>query len=589
MLFSDKPSDIGTKLGPKLTKLISETIVATKQRLLDTEHRARVHSMQEVIDRAGHEIADLYRPIVREVLDGQDLPDHIRDHVEKIVSGKHQWQAIAGIAFGASGVPSTLSEIVSNYLAPSARAAIAANPQLTPSPETLAALGAKGTWPRADVYAFSRGQGYSDDITTALLLAAYAWPDVSMILELTRRDIIDLGHAKFLLTRAGINPEIQGQILQLREVILSPADLADMVVRGIKGEPEAAKLAAESGVSGEDFHALVLDTGEPLALMQLLEAYRRGFIDESRLVHGIRQSRIRNEWVDVAEKLRFSPMSVADAVNASVQNHISKGEAARIAEQNGLIPGAFETLYETAGEPLSRTEMSELVNRGEATEAQFVQAMRESRAKDKYIGLAFKLRRRLPPPREIETALRHGAITQAEASRMLADYGYDKEGIKVVTGGATGQRADPYEKRVISAIETLYEDAAVSDQEARHLLSGLKVPDKEIDLILRAAGYRREAHLANQVTNLIRSRMVAHHIDRGEASTDLDALGIPHAQRDRLLALWEIERDSTVRTLTYAQIVKAVKKHLITPEEGLTRLENMGYTTADAELLMEEI
>src|SRR5260370_42671743 len=97
------PDQIGAKLGPKLVKLVSDTVLATKLKLLDTEHRARVHSMQTVIDRAGHEIADLYRPIFEQILERDDIPDEIRDMMRKSMSGKHQWQALAGFLIGGRG------------------------------------------------------------------------------------------------------------------------------------------------------------------------------------------------------------------------------------------------------------------------------------------------------------------------------------------------------------------------------------------------------------------------------------------------------------------------------------------------------
>src|SRR5712691_1371384 len=99
MRSSRGADEIGSKLGPKIARLVADAIVSTKVRLLDTEHRARVHSMQTIIDRAGHEVADLYRPIMKQMLDEMpDMPQEVRDHLESAMSGRHQWQALAGLA-----------------------------------------------------------------------------------------------------------------------------------------------------------------------------------------------------------------------------------------------------------------------------------------------------------------------------------------------------------------------------------------------------------------------------------------------------------------------------------------------------------
>jgi hypothetical protein len=585
--YSSDPSQLGSKLAPKLVHVISETIVATKRKLLDTEHKARVHSMQEIIDRAGHEVADLYRPVWEEALSEQDMPDYVREHVEKIMSGTHQWQAIAGIAFGASGAPSALSTIISNFLAPGVRFAVAKDPQLAPAPEVMAQMGARGTFPLSEVHDLSHGAGYSDDIVTALVESARSWPDLSTALELYRRRVIGAGDLRLYLERGGMPPHVIPQVVHLADVLLSPADLADMVVRGIKTESEAAGIAGQSGVSAADFHDLTLLTGEPPGLQQLLEGYRRGFIDRAQLEHGIRESRYRNEWIPLLEKLRYSPMSVADAVNAVVQGHMSQAEATSIADQNGLEPGSVNVLFETAGEPLSRTEMSELVNRGEATHAEFVQAMLESRVKNKYIPLAFALRRRIPPAREISSAYSHGAITQAEAIHKIMQYGYSHADAEVIVKSASHVKTASHKANIVSSILAAYEEFLLPRDEALKMIEQMGYDQKEAEFIIEGANFRQSARIVSHAANSVRSHYVSRRISRQTASNELDSLGIPAANRDYLLKMWDVEQSVNVRVLSEAEIVKAVKKSLITPDDGLARLVKLGYSADDATLLLE--
>lgn len=587
MRYSNDPSKIGAKLGPKLVHLISQAIVTTKKGLLHTEHQARVLSMQEIIDRAGREVADLYRPLWEADLKSQDMPDHVRAHLEKIISGRHQWQAIAGIAFGASGAANAFSQILSNYLADSVRSVVGKDPLLVPPPETLAELGAKGFMDLQTVFSLSGGQGYSETITAELIAAAKAYPDVTTMLEMLRRNLISVNDAQVFLNHAGIPVELHGQFLALKDIVISPADLADMVVRGIKSHGDAAQAAAQSGVNASDFDALVLDTGEPLGLQQMLEAYRRGFINQARLVHGIRQSRIRDEWVDVAEALRFEPMSVADAVNAVVQNHMDQGTGNRIAEENGLAPGNFDILYETAGEPLSRTELEDLYNRGLVTEAEVKQGLRESRLKNKYVDAAFALHRRVIPVRSLHEALRLGSITHDDAVKIAMEDGYTQHDAEILVSTGASHKIETYKNRVVSAIESMYEDNAISQVEAEDMISGLGFSATEAKFIIQSADFRRSARFASQVTTFVRGRYVGRRIDRTTASNDLDRFGIPAPQRDNLLALWELEREANVRVLSEAEVLKAVKKSLITPEDGLARLLALGYSQDDATLLLE--
>src|SRR5579864_5855484 len=116
MRYSSDPDKLGTKLGPKLVQLISQTIASTRLKTLDTDHRLRVHSMQEIIDRAGREIADLNRPLIKQVIEEKDLPDEVRRYLERTVSGTHQWHAIAGSMLLQTGTGGPISNILNNYL-----------------------------------------------------------------------------------------------------------------------------------------------------------------------------------------------------------------------------------------------------------------------------------------------------------------------------------------------------------------------------------------------------------------------------------------------------------------------------------------
>src|SRR5258707_1600793 len=208
-----------------------------------------------------------------------------------------------------------------------------------------------------------------------------AYPSIADALDLLRRGKISHTQFNLCLERNAVPPQFIGPLGDTREVPL-PADLAALaVLRSVITKAEGEKIAALTGVSKADFAIMIEDTGEPPGLEQLEEAYRRNIIDKARLHRGILQSRIRNEWIDVIDALRFAPMSVADAVNAVVQNHLPASAAAAIAEANGLQPGAVDTLIQSAGSPLSPTELEDPYKPGEIEKATKEQKGPEVRAR----------------------------------------------------------------------------------------------------------------------------------------------------------------------------------------------------------------
>ena len=143
---------------------------------------------------------------------------------------------------------------------------------------------------------------------------------------------------------------------------LSPAEAALAALRGNWSSDDGANESKLSGLDRKRYDILELNTGEPPGLMQLLEAYRRQIIDRDRLVRGIRQSRVRNEWVDVVEALQFAPVSAGEVIQGLVQGHLSLGDAAVRLSQAGVNPDNLGWLFETHGRPLGPQEMGELVN-----------------------------------------------------------------------------------------------------------------------------------------------------------------------------------------------------------------------------------
>ena len=770
------PERLGDKLGPRLAQLWLSTTMAARGALAPHEARVAAAATQQLVDRAGREVADLYAPIMAEALRLDGMHPHVRHVVEHTASGVHQWQALAGFAVGSSGISSVLSEIVSNELAPVSYGIIGTNPHLIPDFGTIAGLAAKGRIPVAEAIHSGRQLGYHDGWTTWLIEAAQSIPDITTLAALVNRGLINPSEAGLWLERAGIPASLHAHLVDLRRTLVSPADAALAVVRSVLTTAEGARIAAESGVTGADFRllesitgeplglqqlqealrrgfidrarfekgvlesrvrnewiptaldlqyvpvptadaidaqlrghlpvaearkiaeqngiepaqvqilldnagsppgdmqvlelwrrgyiteaaademlrfgrlrdqfipavkhlrfepmttadaadallrghigqaeaelimrengllprdipAVIANAGNPLGLVQLLEALRRGFIDEAQFTKGFKESRYRNEWEATALRLRYAPMSTADAVQASIQNHITQAQAKRIATENGLDPADFLALWETAGEPLSRTELEQLYNRGQIPLAVVEQGLRESRLKDKYVKDAVQLHVRLPQPREVVTALTDGVVTRAAATDMLADQGFDQATVAMLIATGEVKSTGPHRQLLTAEISALYSDRIISDETATDMLTHLHYTGESASLILRLADYTRQRKIIDSGIAAVKSHFLAHRIDATTAAADLHAMGLPVSASDTYLRVWKLDRLAHPRQLTEAQIVKAGKLELFVTDATLTaeqraqanhdaalgRLVALGYDSTDAALLL---
>lgn len=584
----------GAKIGPRVAHVVSQAIVATHKALLGTKHKLGMALFNSMSDQISDEVHRTVGPYLRDIADHPASSDQLKAAAAFLGTQHGQLTALSGITMVGQSILGSLAEIINNAAAPAVRDAIRVSPNLALDPTTLAQIVAAGIDTESDAIGDVEGQGFNAGQFASMVELAHNYPAIVQSLELYRRGVISADEMNLHFARNGLPSDQWDIVRELAHQPIGAADAALAVLRGNMDMADAVQVAAAWGIDPDSFNILIGNTGEPPAAEELGEALRRGFIDQATYTRGILQSRIRDEWIPTMLALRYSPMSVADAVNAVVQNQLGMSDGEAIAEQNGLEPGQFTTLYNAAGEPLSRGEMFDLYNRGLATEAEVQQAMRESRLKNKYNDLAFNLHQKLPEPRMLAEAVQYGSVTYADAIKYAMDSGYSQQVAQVIVGMGSARKLQTYTDRVAAAVESLYEANAISEAQAQQFFTSLNYTQAEAQFILDASNFRQQEKIVSAAISAIRSKYVARHIDQNTASGYLDNLGVPSAQRDQLLSVWSIEEQANVKVLSEAQIAKAVKDQLTLSDGtvvdetwGLNYLQQLGYNIDDATLLIE--
>lgn len=577
---------LGGKIGPRIARLTADAMTHHLRQSAGVRSRIAAQGGVQFFKTITSEVHATASPIAKAIAEHPDTPEHLRPLLRFMAEGEGEWQALLSYAAYGSGLATPITAAIANWLAPVQQDLIRQAPHGLLPAALAASLAARGIISTDEGFHEASGQGIAQQRYLDMVDGAIAYPDAAQLLDSLNRGHASVDQVQVALQRAGFSDDWIARIVETRRQLLAPADLALMALRGIIPEAEGAQRAGQVGVSGGDFALLVGATGEPLGLEQLLEAYRRGFIDQARLERGIRQSRVRNEWIDVAEKLRFSPATASDALRGVVQGHLSDADGRKIAEDNGLRPADWDWLVQTEGNPIAPGQALELLNRGEMTEAQVRQAIRESRIKNKYTGDVVKLARRLIPERTVVSALGHGAISHDAAITTLRDHGFNAADAEVLVKLGAAQHSAKERELTKGEVLSLHTALAISDTEASGHLKALGYPPATITLLLRLSDLQRARAERDQAIDAVRSHYLARHIDAGEASGELDGIGVPHAQRDRLLRLWAIELRGARRTLTEAQVVHAHTAGLLTDDQAHQRLLGMGYSAGDADLLL---
>lgn len=453
-------------------------------------------------------------------------------------------------------------------------------------PATAADLAARQIITPAFGQSEAGGGGFDSTHWNDLLDAAYTRPPWDVALQLWNRGYIGETDVNTALQYGGVPEYWWPSLKQLRQEILSPADWALAALRQNVTLEDAQAGAALSGLDADSFNTLMLNTGEPPGSEQMMEAYRRGFIDQATFDEGIRQSRIRDEWIPTMEQLRYTPMSTANAANAVVRGYLSQADGASIAQQNGLEPDHWQYVLESNGRPPSHEQLATLYLRGIITEADFEQGIRESDIKDKYIADVFDLRVKFLPLFEARTLLNDGDITGATFSEQMLVQGYQQSVIdEILAGVGTGKKTTAKHLTATDYVD-LYTDGLKTRDETSTGLQSIGYTADDAGSILDIADAKVTNAIVKQQIANVRSQFNRYKLTEDQAKSELDLIGLQAAQITALVNGWLVTRPTGTRSLTEAQTLKALKDGVITNTDALQRLLGLGLDDTDALILM---
>jgi hypothetical protein len=577
-------------LGGKVATRVANTVVRAKLASLGQSQGLFVKTGMALQDEffrlTGGELVRTFGPVYRALADAAPADSWIKPTAQFLADGHGQLSTLIGVSGISSGFGQGVGAVVSNDLNPVTTALIRAHPNGLLSVPDLATGVARGILTFEEAETDAAGQGIRQDrFQTQVALAATVWSTADII-DLVNRGIMDEARGFEAMLRAGVTHDAAQDLMQLRHQLITVADLADMQVRGILTQEEGRRLAAMTGYTADQYDQFALATGSPPDLQSLFLAWRRGIIQESDVDRGIRESRLRDEWIPTAKSLRWVPLDLSEVVNGVVQNHITMDQAIPMAAEVGLTPENLALAVDNHGNPPSNTDAVDWYNRGLITRDMFDQIFREGHTKDKYIQAFFDARHRKLTMAEIRGLYRDGAMTRDVALTELQSIGFSPDDAGFIVTGASAAKTATARNLTIAQITQLLTDQLITSDQASQILTAMGWSDQEATWILDLATLQQMQRMTAAAVAKVRSEYVAHKSDVNTVSAALDSLGVATDARDQYIALWDIERTVVTKSLTEAQTVAAAKKGLIAVQDGSDRLQAMGYAADDAIILL---
>lgn len=370
-------------------------------------------------------------------------------------------------------------------------------------------------------------------------------------------------------------------------VPISPADAADMVIRGVLSNDDGATQAAMSGVSHSDFNNLVDITGEPPGPMDFLKLWLRGDATDDELTHAILYSRIRDEFIPYMKMMAYTQMSPPDAIMAAIKEVVDLPTAKALFVRGGGLDSDFDTLYQAAGDSIGIQQVLTLWKFGLTTEDEVNKALGRSRINPMFYPLA-KLTHFHPLSAfQISKAITSGTITPAQGEQWLVQNGVPQDQAHALANAHSSGGTTKAHSETETMVTQAYDDHLLGHAEAYQALLDIGYHADVATLILNIADAKYALKQQGHAVTVVRANYTSHRISRGTASSDLDALQVPAAARDEWLRTWDLEIAAHPKTLTAVQLADAGAKKLLSEDVVFARIQQEGYTAEDAKVLME--
>lgn len=409
-----------------------------------------------------------------------------------------------------------------------------------------------------------------------------------------------LGQLVSSLMEPLLNELSRGVNAESQTVPLTPAQLADMVVRNFVTLAEGSDYAKQSGIAPSDFQRMVHAAGDAPAPGEMAEALRRGLIPETgtgaestSFEQGIAEGRLSDKWTDMIKGLSQIWPTPADALDALLEGQVDQSTGEALYQKFGGDPDYFTLLFNTRGSAPTPLEASEMAKRGiipwngtGPDVTSFEQAFLEGPWRNKWLPAYQALAVPIPPTRTITALVRAGSISDAQATTWWEQQGYPPAVAQAFLADAHRPTRTTSPQVTASEVSQLYQDQLISQTQAESMLHTLGYSDTDASAIMQLAAYNVSRSQLNSATSRIRSLYLARRISKADAQGALADLHVAAAQVTALLDTWDVEYAASLKVPSESQVASALYYQVIDQATAVSMLEAMGYTAYDAWLVL---
>jgi hypothetical protein len=443
--------------------------------------------------------------------------------------------------------------------------------------------------------------GISEDNFQHMIDIANVGPGASYAFEMWRRldTFSDADFAK-ALTRMGLEAEWIPELKKIKNVLLSPATIANAVQQGHMpndgilpeidptigfpagySQPTApdddppshvpltqipidpTNEAQGSGITKARLQVEANLVGLPPGPEALLAMWNRNLIDQESVDAGIREGHMKTKWAHAYKRMRWAVLSAEAYAELWLRQWITREEAEKGGALTGHTPEQMDLLYKNRGRPISPTQaLTALVRKsprpqgagypshtGPFNEEDFSRAISRSNIRTEYIPTLRESLYLYPSPPQLNRLVQSGAI-DADTAR---DWAIN----------------DRFAPEVVTTLHTYWQ--------------GLAGPTTA------TVAPRVKAAQTTAIAE-IRSAFLIGQADEAQARDWLGRVGVDATEIDGIIPIWNVMLEVPQKGLSVGQIKKAYENLTAQwpRQRALDELQLLGLTADDAATILDE-
>lgn len=397
---------------------------------------------------------------------------------------------------------------------------------------------------------------------------------------------------KFLdeLTRTGLKGEdITRAIISLRP-LLSGADLANASVQNQMTDTEIESYRARLDIDTADMQTLIKLAGEPPGIDTLLEGWNRGFIDESFVEQGLKESRLKNKYNDFIKQLRFKIPPISDLIRFMVReafdDNISQkfsydndypSQIDSFVEQNGLSRDWAKRYWRAHWQLPSPSQAYDMLHRNLITIDDLASLLKTADYprfwREKLIQLSTELYTRV----DVRRMFRIGVLDESGVLKSYKELGYNDERASKLTEFTVKDVRLEQKDLTKNELLGLFEDSIIDETYLTNSLIKLGYDSVEIQYLISASQLKKQKSITNDEIKAIQTKFIDGNIDNSSALSLLAKAGLDNLAGQAKVDLWTATKAGKVAKPTTAKLESWYEDDIITLDDFESELVKLGW------------